>query len=73
MAPPAYTITAADVGKHCIQAFGRLWPTAFLGGPITERDVGRLVYYSAYGDFLYAGAAERRTAEPERVAGLTAG
>jgi len=66
MSPPYYTITAADVGKHCIGAFGRLWPTAFLGGPITERDIGRLVYYSVEYDFLYAGVAGwRRTAEPD--------
>jgi len=55
MRPPSYTITTADVGKTSIQAFGRNWSTAFMGGPIRESDIGRRIYHYADSeyDFLY--------------------
>jgi hypothetical protein len=49
MAPLSYTITAADVGKYAIRAFGRTWATAFMGGPIREADIGRRLYLDTEG------------------------
>jgi len=60
MMSPFYTITAGDVGKATIRAFGRPWLVSSFIGAVLPGDVGKRVYRR--GSILQVENDEQRAA-----------